>query len=288
MDDLYGVEGKFNKKALDEEEYVCAVIEASLAVLGTAAGGTGGKVLKNVRKMPGAFWKVKKTGDKLDGFKANPFFDLHGIESDETSATASYLRQRAIKGFGSAAFSAVGSAFSGSTGGVNVTSAAKAGSSLAQTSLHIIKLQAIAEKWPRSRPIQAWVRALMEFKNAKVVAKTADLAGSLNSILGVLATFATVAIKLNMKITQDHIAKRIAAEMHWRAYQETVVGGMLAKRLGGGGDGPAGPASEILYELFTQRGGSWLTSKIFGKYEVDRFIKEPVGWEAISDKLKLI
>ena len=50
----------------------------------------------------------------------------------------------------------------------------------------------------------------------------------------------------------------------------------------------AARAAGILYALFPQRGGSSLTSKIFGKYEVDRFIKEPVGWEAVSDKLKLI
>ena len=281
---------KFNKKAIEEEEYIFAAIEASLALIGgigKAVGSDASNVSK-FKKIPGAFWKTKKTGDKLQGLKPNPYFDLHGIDSDEHKTTANYLRQRALKGFGSAVVSIGGSAGSSVTGGVNVGSAAKAGSSLVQTGVHVVKYQAIARKWPRSGPIQDWVRVLIDFKHAKTMAKTSDLVGSMNSFLGVAATFATVAIKLGTKITMDHIAKRVAAELHWRAYQETVVGGMLAKRLGKTASGPAGPASEILYEMFTQRGGSWLTSKIFGKYDVDKIIREPVGWEAIGDKIKLI
>ena len=289
---------QFNKKALDDEEYICAAIEASFALLGGIgkAVGSDASNIGKFKKAPGLFWKTKKTGDKLHGgMKPNPYFDLHGIDTGGYKATANYLRQRAIKSFGSEAVSAVGSVFSSSTGGVNVTKGGKAASSLIQTAVHVRKLEAIAKKWPRSGPIQDWVRVLVEFKNAKTMAKTADLVGSLNTFVGVFATFATVAIKLGTKITMDHVAKRVAAELHWRAYQETVVGAgianMFKKRTGmisAHASGPAGPASEILYELFTQRGGSWMTSKIFGKYDVDKFIKEPVGWEAIGDKLKMI
>ena len=37
-------------------------------------------------------------------------------------------------------------------------------------------------------------------------------------------------------------------------------------------------------ELFTRRGAT----RIFGKYDVDQFVKEPCGWMAISDKILLI
>ena len=83
------------------------------------------------------------------------------------------------------------------------------------------------------------------------------------------------------------------AELHWRAYQETQVGGalakMLAKRSGKAftSTGPAGPANAILHELFAQRSGSWLMSTFFS-YDVDKMVSEGAGWEAVLDKLKLI
>lgn len=288
---------KFDKKAIEDEEYICAVIEASLALVGGigSAAGVDAKHAGKFKKIPGAFWKTSKTGKKLHGgLKANPYFDLHGIESDDSKATEKYLRARAVKAYGSAAVSIFGSVGSGATAGINTGSAAKAASSLAQTGIHVMKLQAIAKKWPRSGPIQNWVRVLVDFKLAKTAAKTADLAGSMNSVVGIFTTFASVAIKLGMKINMDHVAKRIAAELHWRAYQETVVGAgiaaMFKKRTGqtsAHATGAQGPASDILYELFAQRGGSWVT-KLICKYEVDDYIREPVGWEAVADKLKLI
>ena len=40
----------------------------------------------------------------------------------------------------------------------------------------------------------------------------------------------------------------------------------------------------MLYEIFARRGAT----RVFGKYDVDKIIKEPAGWMAVSDKLLLI
>jgi len=48
--------------------------------------------------------------------------------------------------------------------------------------------------------------------------------------------------------------------------------------------GKVGPASNIMYEIFSRRGAT----RIFGKYDVDKIIKDPAGWLALNDKLMLI
>lgn len=46
----------------------------------------------------------------------------------------------------------------------------------------------------------------------------------------------------------------------------------------------AGPASSIIWEIFTKRGAT----RLLGKYDVAALIREPAGWMAIADKLLLI
>lgn len=304
----------FNAKGWKHEEYImeylCAGLEGTFAVVGGIGSATGAdaKHAGKFKKLPGAFLKTDKIGTKKlapkeakddepakpHSMMPNPYFFLHGIESDEYGATRRYLRARAVKTFGSAGVSVAGSIGSAATLGVNTGSAAKAASSLAQTAMHIHQLKAVARKWPQSGPVQRWVGVLLDVKHAKLLAKGIDLGGSLNSVAGMVGNFATIGIKLGIKVNMDHIAKRVACELHWRAYQETVIGGAIAgkfqRRTGmtsAHAKGAQGPASEILYELFKQRGGSWAT-KLICKYDVDRFIRESVGWEAVTDKLKLI
>ena len=134
-------------------EYVCAGLEATFAVGGGigSAANTDASHASKFKKLPGAFWKTDKIGGKLKpkksnphGMKPNPYFVLHGIESDEHKATIKYLRARSFKTFGSAGVSVAGSVGSAATLGVNTGSAAKAASSLAQTAMHIHQLKAVA------------------------------------------------------------------------------------------------------------------------------------------------
>lgn len=46
----------------------------------------------------------------------------------------------------------------------------------------------------------------------------------------------------------------------------------------------AGPASAIVWEIFTKRGAT----RVFGAYDVAALVREPAGWMALGDKLMLI
>jgi hypothetical protein len=46
----------------------------------------------------------------------------------------------------------------------------------------------------------------------------------------------------------------------------------------------AGPASSVIWEIFTKRGAT----RLLGKYDVAALIREPAGWMALADKLLLI
>ncbi|NPD69847.1 hypothetical protein HN018_22140 (plasmid) [Lichenicola cladoniae] len=50
------------------------------------------------------------------------------------------------------------------------------------------------------------------------------------------------------------------------------------------GGAAAGPASGIVWEIFTKRGAT----RAFGPYDIQALVKEPAGWMALADKLLLI
>ena len=59
---------------------------------------------------------------------------------------------------------------------------------------------------------------------------------------------------------------------------------MSGKVLGADTGGSVGPASRIVWELFTKRG----ITRILGAYDIAAIVNEPAGWMAINDKLLLI
>jgi len=79
--------------------------------------------------------------------------------------------------------------------------------------------------------------------------------------------------------TLSKLVARTAMEVHWRAYQETVISSVLSSRAG-----PVGPASAMFYEIFTKRS----FTRIFGKHDTAALIREPGGWMALNDKLMLM
>ena len=51
-----------------------------------------------------------------------------------------------------------------------------------------------------------------------------------------------------------------------------------------GAGGGVGPASRIYWEIFTRRG----LTRLLGQYDIAQLVKEPCGWEALTDKLLLM
>jgi hypothetical protein len=147
---------------------------------------------------------------------------------------------------------------------------------IGSTGAHLYKFRSIANRNRQSKTIAGWIDLLIKMKAIKATIRTTQLAGASIPfpLAGAIAGIAAAAAKLGVKFTMTKLCLALSAELHWRAFQEQVISRQSK----------AGPASAIVYELFTRRGAT----RIFGKYDVDQFVKEPCGWMAISDKILLI
>lgn len=214
-----------------------------------------------------------KGEDELIG---NPSFSANGHEG-MSPKTKDYLRSRKVKGFLGSAFSFAGDAASAATA-VNVASIARDGSAALTSAGHLLAVRSVATGFKKSETVTGWVDACVKAKAAKVGIRGASVAGAAVPIpgfsLGVSA--ATTIAKLGIKLKLGNLLARTALEVHWRAYQEVVIGRSTNK--------PVGPASAIFYEIFTKRSAT----KLFGNYDVNKLIREPAGWYALRDKLTLM
>lgn len=218
----------------------------------------------------------------------NPFFVLNGIcEADDegSSTTASYLRGRLGKSLASSAQSLTTGSLKAFTV-VDPTTMAVAGASIGSTIAHCVMLGNIAKKWRNSTTITGWIQCLLALKMAKLGHKTLAIVsasipylppGTSTAIeaLAKLPSLAGVGESVAVSIAGGAVIRRVAIELHWRAYREQV----LAR-----GGGAVGPASAILVELFTKR----TQTRLLGKHDIDGLIKEPAGWMAINDKISLL
>jgi hypothetical protein len=150
------------------------------------------------------------------------------------------------------------------------------GNAVGSTVAHSVKLAAIAAKYSQSQTIQGWIDLVRRMKELKITIRSAQLVASAIPIpyMGLATSLGTAIAKLGIKLTTTKGVLGAAAELHWRAYQENV----LTRGKG------TGPASEILTEIFTRRGAT----RIFGQYDIERFVKEPNGWLAVADKIGMI
>jgi len=220
---------------------------------------------------------------------ANPLFVLNGVcdaDDDSNPATAAYLRGRLGKTGASLAQGITTSSLKAFTV-VDPLSMARSGVAIGSTIAHIAHLKAIAAKWRNSTTITRWLDTLLFFKYAKIgkqsisLASAAlpyappgtdtalQLAGDALTGAGVGASAGGIAAAAMLPV------RRVAIELHWRAYREQVLG-----RAGGA----VGPASAILTELFTKQ----TASRLLGAHETDALIKEAAGWMAIEDKISLL
>ncbi|MEO3389469.1 hypothetical protein [Mesorhizobium sp. CAU 1741] len=212
----------------------------------------------------------------------NPAFLANGHEG-RSPRTRKYMGGRMWTGLGGSAVSLVGGAASSVTM-VDVGGILKEGSAVGTTVAHMMGVHAAGKGFKRSETVTRWVNAMLKAKSAKLGVRGAGLAGASIPIpaVGLATSIGTTVAKLGIKVTLGKLIARTSMEVHWRAYQETVISGAIGGR--GGKDGPVGPASAMFYEIFTKRS----FTRIFGKYDTAMLIREPGGWMALNDKLMLM
>lgn len=255
----------------DKEEIVWGVVDAVSAVIDGATGGSVGGVLSG--SMNAVYSTIRHKDAKSVATTPNPLFIWNGHDGS-AKYTQKYLSNRSLKGIGGGVIGVAGAIASGATH-VDLGGLAVHGNATGSTLAHMLKLEAIASGYRQSETIGRWIELCMKMKTAKFAIRGGQTAGAVaggiaSAVLGVGAA----AAKVGVKLTMTKVVLRTSAEIHWRAFQEQAISRQSK----------AGPASRIAYEIFTRRGAT----RIFGKYDVDRFIKEPSGWLALSDKLLLI
>ncbi|KHN50322.1 hypothetical protein [Aeromonas hydrophila] len=217
----------------------------------------------------------------------NPWFVWNKMDEDSSPATCCYLK---IRGYTNAA-SSLTSAVSGIGSLVTVVdigSLAQNSNASVSTMAHLKQLVDIAKKHRESATIQSWLEVIIAMKNMKLAVRGGQLSAAALTAVPVLSiamsiiggTIATCT-KLGIKLRFTNVCRLIAMELHWRARQETAILECQRENKGKG----AGPAREILFELFQRRG---VTGFIWGKHDIEKLIKEPAGWMAIADKLLII
>lgn len=272
------------------EDYLWAVCDVGFTIAEAISGVDGlghagqvGPAQLGPRKHVRRLWKRRNGGT---GLRANPFFEKYQIDGAGEDYTMKYLRNRVFKSTGGAVFS-FGSSVATAVTVVDAGGIAKDGQAVALSSLHHLKLSAIANKHQRGKLHQEkgtvgnWIDLVCLMKKIKMTTRAVGAVAAAIPLPGVgpVAKCLKAALKIDAKLEYGAVCRRVAMELHWRAYQEAKLGAIhRAKKRA------VGPATEILYELFTKRGAT----RIFGKYDVDRIIKEEAGWNAVVDKLMLI
>lgn len=266
---------------VDKEELVWIVVECIAGVIdgatGTNIAGLSGGGLQSFRNLT-----TQRNARKI-GISPNPWFVFNG-QDDQNEAgktTRNYLRNRNIKGLAGGLFGLAGVGTSQLTQ-VDVAGIAMHTNAVASTSIHLVKLKAIAEGYKQSRTIASWIDMIMKLKGFKAAIRGSQLAGAAIPVgaVGIVTSIVAAGLRIGIKLTHTKACLITSADLHWRAFQEQKLAGAF----GGGSGAGVGPASKILYELFTRRGAT----RIFGKYDVDQIIQEPSGWMAVNDKIMLM
>lgn len=276
MSEMPGVMSTNDLTKGDGEDLMWTVIE-----LIAEAGGSGAvAVAKTIHLLRSAGGTGLADEDYASDLVPNPYFVVNGHEGN-SKKTARYLRNRGFKSLGGAAVGIAGGLGSTVTQ-VDVLSAIQHGNAIGTTTAHMIGVNAAGAGFRKSETVTGWISAIQKAKAAKLGVRGTDLAGAVIPVAGLgIATGAATAIaKLGIKLTLGKLVARTAMEVHWRAHVETQLSGAF----GGKAGQPQGPASAIMYEIFTKRG----ITRLFGKYDTATLMREPAGWLALNDKLMLM
>ena len=206
----------------------------------------------------------------------NPWFIVNGQDDRPSPVSAGYKKSRKYKIIGGALASAVGTVASASTVGINVASSVKHANATGSTLIHLQKIRSIAAAYRQSRTISDWCDLLIDVKMLKAAIRGGELALGFIPGASIPTTIAATVAKAGVKLTYGAVVYNTAAAIHWRAFQEQAISH--------GAGGGVGPASRIYWEIFTRRG----LTRLLGQYDIAQLVKEPCGWEALTDKLLLM
>ncbi|MBP2168036.1 hypothetical protein J2125_001228 [Erwinia toletana] len=217
----------------------------------------------------------------------NPWFVWHKHDEGRSPETHAYLEKRGYTGV-AATITAAGGGIGSLVTFVDIGSLAQNSTASASTLAHLKMFHDIAKRHRESITIQCWLEVIINMKHMKLAVRGGQLSATvlvtipaLSTAMSIIGSSVATGAKLGIQLKFTNVCRMTAMDLHWRAYQETVI-------LEGQGADKAedsGPARQILFELFARRG---VTGFIWGKHNVEKLIKEPAGWMAIADKLLLI
>lgn len=210
----------------------------------------------------------------------NPMFIANGHDEPiPCPLTDAYLASRVWKGIGGGSLGLIGIGASAATGGVNAVDVVMHGNAAASTAAHLMHLGLIARSYRQTQTISGWISAIVAIKTAKLAIRGGQTAAALVPAASLPVAVVAMVAKTGIKMTATNACLMTAMAIHWRAYQEQVIG----THLGGGGRNE-GPATRIFVELLKRRG----LTRIFGRYDPVGMIREPAGWQVLGDKILLI
>lgn len=263
----------------DKETVAWAFVEGVAAVLDGVNQVPIVGPASNLAKMIVSVAKGSGANEMLD----NPYFigNGHG-EDDPSSVTAKYLKGRMAKGLvggGASIVGAVGSVWTA----VDVAAIGMHTNAVGTTAVHLGVLADMYRKSRKGGTVANWLELVVKMKSIKLTARTTSLVGVCIPIpaAGITTGLIAAAVAAGGKLTLSKACVATSIELHWRAKQEQFMSGKVLKADTGGA---VGPASRIVWELFTKRG----ITRILGKYDIAAIVDEPAGWMAINDKLLLI
>lgn len=255
-------------------EGVATAIDGSLGLAGIDSHGGAG--------ISNSVIGLYRSASSSTSLLANPYFTGNGHgDNDASSATANYLKWRKYKSMASTV-SGIGGGAASLVTVINVPSVGTNASAFGTTAVHFKQLADMARSSRKTGTVAQWLDLVARLKAIKLTKRSISIVGGTVPLpgLGMATGLIGTAMSTGVKLTLSKACVATALELHWRAYQEQFMSGTAL----GCGTGAVGPASKIVWELFTKRG----ISRILGKHDVNAIVKEPAGWMAISDKILLM
>jgi hypothetical protein len=221
--------------------------------------------------------------EHVSKYAPNPHMVQNGhaemkITGDDCPKCRKYFRIRTLKKVGGSIFSGVGSLASSSTGGVNVTGAARHGRAEVKTIAHLAKLHQQSKTIKQSQFLSTLIGVIMTMKAIKAANQGGALAADLipvpiiDTLIGATVSKKSQSMAKGMKKAVEWAS----IELHWRSFQEMKLAGPKG----------SGPAMRMVRELFNQAFFKFPWES--GALAADQYITEPAGWMVIQDKLNLI
>ena len=268
----------------DDRDIKGNAAEAAEAISWQVAGALAGDAaMPLMAYLQMVYEMAKEEKSPEEELASNPQFIFNGHSGRGSPKTKSYFGYRKrLSLFSSAA--GFTSTIASTATQVDVGGVLKESNAIGSSIGHLCIVRATGARYRRSQTITRWVDAIQTAKGLKIAVRSVDLAGAAIPIgaVGLGTGIASAVAKAGIKVTIGGLMGRVAMELHWRAFQEVTIS--RSRVLVAPNGKAVGPASAILYELFTKRG----MTRIFGQHDTANIIKEPAGWLAVRDKLMLM